>query len=62
MSIQIVVTGANGRLGSRIVSVVQETEGLELLAGLGSADDLSVIKSADLVIDATILEASTEIV
>lgn len=62
MSLKIVVTGASGRLGSRIVSVIEETEGLELIGTLGRNDDLAIIKSADLVVDATQVEASAEIV
>lgn len=63
MTQKIVIAGATGRLGSRFAELVKNHEGYELLAGLDSSvSDLSIIKSADLLVDATVPEVSPKLV
>src|SRR5690606_17581707 len=62
MSIRVVVTGASGRLGSRIVSVIEQDPQLDLIGTLTRGEDMAIIKSADVVVDATNIESSAEIV
>jgi 4-hydroxy-tetrahydrodipicolinate reductase len=48
-----------GTLASRIV---EQTEGFELVAKLGSGDDLALLRDADLVVDFTVPQVSPRIV
>lgn len=41
VALKVAVIGAAGRMGSHAVGAVKEAEGLELVAALGSSDDLS---------------------
>ena len=58
----VALAGGSGKLGRIIRSVIDETSGFEVTKVLGSASDPSEIAGADLVVDATRLEASEKIV
>lgn len=62
MTTRVAVVGASGKLGSIICDVVRDTAGFELVARLGSRDDLSAIADADLVVDATTPAVSGDVV
>lgn len=53
MTIKVAVLGAYGKLGSAIVSGLEQAPGIELFAKVGSGDDISAIVGADVVIDVT---------
>jgi 4-hydroxy-tetrahydrodipicolinate reductase len=48
MSIRAAVIGAKGRMGSHAVEAINEAEGLELVATLGSNDSLETLLDADI--------------
>ena len=54
----VAVNGATGRLGSRICTVVERTDGLLLGTRLSSRSSLEEAGDADLLVDATRIEAS----
>lgn len=58
----VALAGASGKLGRIIRSVIDETPGFEVKSVLGSASSPADIAGADLVVDATNLEASEQIV
>ena len=59
--IKIIVTGAKGRMGSRIVSLVQESQDLELAAAIDIGDSLEEsIEDADVIIDFSAPKASAD--
>ncbi len=62
MSFTVAVVGASGRLGSVIARVVETLPEAELVATLGSEDELSTAFTADLVVDATNPTVSHDIV
>jgi len=62
MSFTVAVVGASGRLGSVITRVVETLPEAELVARIGSADDLRTAFAAELVVDATSPAVSHEIV
>ena len=59
---RVAVVGASGRLGSLAVRLIEHATDLELHAAIGSADSLDGIVGADVVFDATRLEASAYVV
>ena len=48
MSIRVAVIGAKGRMGSHAVDAINEAEGLDLVATLGSSDSLESLLGADI--------------
>ncbi|MBT3181892.1 MAG: 4-hydroxy-tetrahydrodipicolinate reductase [Deltaproteobacteria bacterium] len=57
--IKIIVTGAKGRMGSHIISLISESSDLELAAGIDIGDSLAdVIDGADVIIDFSTPDAS----
>ncbi len=62
MTTRVAVVGANGRMGTLASRIVEQTDGFELVARLGSADDLAAIRDADLVVDFTVPQVSPRIV
>jgi len=62
MSFTVAVVGASGRLGSVVTAVIDGMPEADLVARLGSADDVSAAFTADLVVDATSPTVSVEIV
>ncbi len=53
MAIKVGVLGARGRVGSEVCRAVERADGLKLMAGLGSGDDLDALAVADVVVDFT---------
>jgi 4-hydroxy-tetrahydrodipicolinate reductase len=62
MTTRVAVVGATGRMGSLASRLVEQTDGFELVARLGSRDDLAPIRDADLVVDFTVPQVSPAIV
>ncbi|MFT4135553.1 4-hydroxy-tetrahydrodipicolinate reductase [Microbacterium sp.] len=62
MTTRVAIVGGTGKLGSIIRDVVDETEGFEVSAVLGSASDLAEIAGADLVVDASTPAVSVDVV
>lgn len=58
----VALAGASGKLGRIIHSVIDETPGFEVTRVLGSASEPGEIAGAELVVDATNIEASEKIV
>ena len=58
----VALAGGSGKLGRIIRSVIDEMPGFQVTTVLGSGSDASEIAGADLVVDATRLEASEKIV
>src|SRR5699024_2985645 len=48
MSIRAAVIGAKGRMGSHAVEAINEAEGIDLVATLGSSDSLETLLDADI--------------
>jgi 4-hydroxy-tetrahydrodipicolinate reductase len=48
MSIRVAVIGAKGRMGSHAVDAINEAEGIDLVATLGSSDSLESLLDADI--------------
>jgi 4-hydroxy-tetrahydrodipicolinate reductase len=62
MTTRVAVVGAHGRMGTLASRIVDEADGFELVAKLGSGDDLGRLRDADLVIDFTVPQVSPTIV
>lgn len=62
MSTRVALVGGTGKLGSIIRGVVDELDGFEIAAVLGSGSDLSELDGADLVVDASTPAVSIEVV
>ncbi len=59
--IKVIVSGAKGRMGSRIISLISESTDLELAAGIDLGNSLAdVIDKADVIIDFSAPNASVE--
>lgn len=56
MSIRVAVIGAKGRMGSQAVDAINEADGLELVAALGSSDSLETLleKNVDVAVELTV--------
>ncbi|MFD1713002.1 4-hydroxy-tetrahydrodipicolinate reductase [Amnibacterium flavum] len=59
---RVAVVGANGSMGRLVLSILDETDGFELFAGIGSADPLDAMVGADLVVDFTLPQVSPTVV
>ena len=62
MTIKVSVIGATGRMGKLALEVIQAAEDLELHSALDSKSELAQAVGADVIFEATKLEASKEIV
>jgi 4-hydroxy-tetrahydrodipicolinate reductase len=62
MTTRVAVVGANGRMGRLASRIVEQTDGFELVAKLGSGDDLAALRNADLVVDFTVPHVSPAVV
>ena len=62
MTTKVAVVGASGRMGQLFSRIVDETEGFEIFARIGSSGDLSEMIGADLVVDVTVPAVSHSIV
>ena len=62
MTIKVSVIGATGRMGKLALEVIQAAEYLELHSALDSKSELAQAVGADVIFEATKLEASKEIV
>ena len=62
MTISVAITGATGRMGRLIRTILDETDGLELAAALDSTSPLEEMLGADVLIDVTRYEVSEEAV
>ncbi len=60
--IRVAVAGASGRLGSQVCRVVDDMDGFEIVARVGSDDSLEALAGADLVVDVTRHDVSPGIV
>lgn len=54
MTTRVAVVGATGRMGGLVSRIVEAEPGFELVAALGSQDDLDAMNDADMVVDVTI--------
>ncbi|WP_157155835.1 MULTISPECIES: 4-hydroxy-tetrahydrodipicolinate reductase [unclassified Diaminobutyricimonas] len=62
MTEKVAVVGATGRMGTLASRIIDDTDGFELVAQLGSSDDLDGILGADIVIDFTVPHVSPRVV
>ncbi|WP_166871166.1 MULTISPECIES: 4-hydroxy-tetrahydrodipicolinate reductase [unclassified Salinibacterium] len=62
MTTKVAVVGATGKMGTLACRLVEETDGFELVARLGSGGDLAELLGADVVIDFTVPQVSPGIV
>ncbi|MGW9114141.1 4-hydroxy-tetrahydrodipicolinate reductase [Microbacterium sp. NPDC055683] len=62
MTTRVALVGGTGKLGGIIREVVDDMEGFEVAAVLGSRSDLSELDGADLVVDASTPAASIDVV
>lgn len=59
---RVALVGGTGKLGAIIAAVIDETDGFETVAVLGSSSDLAEIDGADLVVDASTPAVSIDVV
>lgn len=59
---KVAVVGANGSMGRLVTSILAESEGFELSAGICSGDPLENMLGADLVVDFTLPQVSPTVV
>ncbi|MFS0866837.1 4-hydroxy-tetrahydrodipicolinate reductase [Microbacterium sp. 179-B 1A2 NHS] len=62
MTTRVALVGGTGKLGRIIAGVIDETEGFETVAVLGSSSDLTELDGADLVVDASTPAVSIDVV
>lgn len=62
MSIRVAVIGAKGRMGSHAVDAINDAEGLELVAELGSSDSLETLleKNIDVAVELTVPKSTED--
>lgn len=62
MSIRVAVIGAKGRMGSHAVDAINDAEGLELVAALGSSDSLETLleKDIDVAVELTVPKSTED--
>jgi 4-hydroxy-tetrahydrodipicolinate reductase len=58
MTIRVAVVGATGRMGTLVSRLIEESDDFEVTAKLNSADPLSVMLDADVVVDVSVPAAS----
>ncbi len=62
MTKRVAVVGASGTMGSLITRLIEESDDFQLVARIGSADELSAMRAAELVVDVTRLDVSERVV
>lgn len=62
MTTKVAVVGATGKLGRLVAQLVETADDFELVARLGSKDDLAKLAGADIVVDVTVPGVSQSIV
>ncbi|WP_105566867.1 4-hydroxy-tetrahydrodipicolinate reductase [Microbacterium halophytorum] len=62
MAARVALVGGNGKLGSIIRQVIEEHDGFEVHAVLGSSSDFAELEGADLVVDASVPHVSIDVV
>ena len=62
MSIRVAVIGAKGRMGSHAVDAINEADGLELAAALGSSDSLETLldQNIDVAVELTVPKSTED--
>lgn len=62
MSIRVAVIGAKGRMGSHAVDAINDAEGLELAAALGSSDSLETLldQNIDVAVELTVPKSTED--
>ena len=62
MSIRVAVIGAKGRMGSHAVDAINDAEGLELVAALGSSDSLETLidQNIDVAVELTVPKSTED--
>ena len=62
MSIRVAVIGAKGRMGSHAVDAINNAEGLELVAALGSSDSLETLldQNIDVAVELTVPKSTED--
>ena len=62
MSIRVAVIGAKGRMGSHAVDAINDAEGLELVAALGSSDSLETLieKNINVAVELTVPKSTED--
>lgn len=62
MSIRVAVIGAKGRMGSHAVDAIDDAEGLELVAALGSSDSLETLidQNIDVAVELTVPKSTED--
>lgn len=62
MSIRVAVIGAKGRMGSHAVDAINNADGLELVAALGSSDSLETLleKNIDVAVELTVPKSTED--
>lgn len=62
MSIRVAVIGAKGRMGSHAVEAINDAEGLELVAALGSSDSLETLldQNIDVAVELTVPKSTED--
>ncbi|SDS45411.1 dihydrodipicolinate reductase [Brevibacterium siliguriense] len=62
MSIRVAVIGAKGRMGSHAVDAINDADGLELVAALGSSDSLETLleQNIDVAVELTVPKSTEE--
>ena len=62
MSIRVAVIGAKGRMGSHAVDAINNAEGLELVAALGSSDSLETLldQNIDVAVELTVPKSNED--
>ena len=62
MSIRVAVIGAHGRMGSHAVAALENAEGIEVAAALGSADPISALSAdeVDVAVELTVPKATED--
>jgi len=62
MTTTVAIIGASGRMGRLVSDVVDELDGFEVVARIGSADPLDNMLAADVVVDVTVPAVSQSVV
>ncbi|WP_338056609.1 4-hydroxy-tetrahydrodipicolinate reductase [Salinibacterium metalliresistens] len=62
MTTRVAVVGATGRMGALVSRIVEAEPGFELVASLGSRDDLAGMNDADIAVDVTVPAISPTVV
>ena len=62
MSLSVAIVGANGRMGQLAARLIETADDLTVHAAVGSADPLSLVDGADVVLDLTLPQVSQSVV